>query len=288
MPQLPSALLGAASQLLPGLSGGGEVTQTPGYYVQVLQSRALMVAVLETRYAWRGDSVSLTDVLCPPDSDEDPAICLDRAWRRLRRATAISADNQTSIIRVAVEAPDRRLAADIANAYLQQLNEFNLRSSREQARQRRVFVEERRNEVAEELRAAESRLRSFLLANRQIQGAPELEFEQARLQRQVTIAQEMYLTLSRAYDTQRVEESNNVAAINIIDPAVPPVRRSYPARVSWVLMGFILSLTAAVAIALLLDWVQRSRTRESEVWAEIGRGVGERVSAVRQRLSVRG
>ena len=284
MPQLPSALLGAASQLLPGFAGGGEATQTPGFFVQVLQSRALMVDVLQTRYAWRGDSTTLADIISPPERVADPAKRLDLAIRRLRRATALSADLGTSIVRVAVELKDRQLAADVANAYLAKLNAFNLRSSREQARQRRVFVEERRTEVAEELRTAENRLRAFLMSNRQTVGAPDLEFEQARLQRQVTMAQEMYMTLSRAYDNQRVEESNNVAALTVIDPATPPALRSYPARRSWVIMALIVSLSAAVALAVLLDWVRQSRNRESAAWDEIGRGVGERMSSVRLRV----
>ncbi|HWO89876.1 MAG TPA: GNVR domain-containing protein [Gemmatimonadales bacterium] len=256
MPQLPAALAGVAGQFLQGV-GTGEGVQTPGYYVQVLRTDGLMREVLLTPFpaprsrvtTASSDSIVLLDYLV--EDGKPLAVRLDAALKILRKRLSVSADNQTSIIRIGVELPDRELAASVANAFVERLNAFNLRTAREQARQRRVFAEERRNELARELRDAEEQLRAFLVRNRLYQNDPDLQFQFGRLERQVQLRQEMYLTLSRAYEQMRVEETNDVPPLTVIDSAVAPVKRSYPSRRVWLVLSLALGLTMSVTYVSL-------------------------------------
>lgn len=266
--QLPSILAGVASQLLPDL--GGEPVQSPGFYVQVLQSRELMAAVLQARYVrpgTAGDSATLLQILRP--GGRTAADSLERGVRILRRLASVSADNQTNIVRVSVETSDPVLSADVANRFEAELNAFNLRSGREQAQQRRIFVEERRNEVAQELRDAEDALQRFLQTNRVYETDPNLRFAYDRLQRQVQLRQEMYLTLSRAYENMRVEEANTVPALTVIDHAIAPRMRSAPRRSVWLLMALFLSATLMAAAAAALHYRDVLRSQHARAYGEV-------------------
>lgn len=267
VPELPAALAGVASQFLPGI-GGTDGARAPGYYIEVLESREIMMKVLERPYRLvSGDSTTLLDWLVPRARTVEDQV--DRGLRKLRDATSASADNQTGIIRLGVELRDRVLAAQVANAFVVELNAFNLQTSKEQARQRRVFVEERRSEVAGELQEAEDSLRAFQRANRLIQGSPDLEFEYARLQRRMQMVEETYLTLSRAYENMRVEEANDVAAITLVDPAVPPVRRSFPARRMWVIVAGLVAFTSLVTALAMIDRINELRLQAPRDWGSL-------------------
>jgi uncharacterized protein involved in exopolysaccharide biosynthesis len=97
----------------------------------------------------------------------------------------------------------------------------------------------------------------------------------------------MFLTLSRSYETMRVEETNDVAAITVIDRAVPPVRRSYPSRRTWALVTLAFTFTACVTLALVLDWLESLHRLDAEVWEDLRARWRQLVADLRRRPSFR-
>ena len=222
--RLPTGVAGLAGQL--GVSLGGDPSQSPRFYGEVLRSRELFERVLTSRFpdprarSGQADSVRLLEVLRV--GGRDGADSLARGVEELTELVSVIPDNQTSIVRLSVTVSYAPLAAAVANRLVAYLNEFNTHKRQSQARERRRFTEERVAAADSELRRAEDAVKTFYERNRGWQQAPELVFEETRLRRQVTVSQEVFLTLKREYETARIEEVNDTPVITVIDPAVPP------------------------------------------------------------------
>ncbi len=288
---LPGGLAGLAAQFGVAVPGGG--TSSSAFYADVLQSRTLLDQVLLTRFPdprseEPGDSAALIDII-DIKGDEEPER-LERGRRALARAVSIGVDDETFVVSLSVETKRyRATAAAVANRFVDLLSEFNTETRQSNAQVRRRFIEERMAEAEMELVLAEEVLKDFLERNRQFRGSPELTFEYERLQRQVTIKQEVFTTLRRSYEEARIQEVNDTPVITVIDRAVPPVRKSSPKRKLNVILAFMLGGVLSVVWAFGQEYAERARAREkaeyqefTSRWAAIKRELG---SLLRRRRS---
>ncbi len=278
-----SELLGAASQI--GLLGGTgiEPSRSSLFYADLLTSRPIVYGVLETRVAGPngavagapGDSTELLDVLGV--SGRTLPERLDKGYRKLLPRLVVDTDRRTGIVRLSVTARGPALAAEIADAELRQLAQFNGTSRQSQARARRTFAEKRAVESVAELTSLENSLRQFYERNRSWRGSPTLVLEEQRLQRQIAVQQEVYLTLRREVETARIAEVNDLPVFTVIERPAPPIRHSKPHRVAVVLYAVAGSwLLTALAVlvreggwgALGLDpaFVTRLRAQLQRLW----------------------
>ena len=284
--RVPAGLAGLAGQF--GVSLGGEASQSPQFYAEVVKSRELADRVLLTRFPDpRGehnpaDSATLLQIL-RVDGD-DLANSLHDGRKALADRVSVRVDNQTNIVTLSVDSRYPALAAEVANRFVLYLNEFNAQTRQSQARERRRFVEDQVTDAERDLRAAEEDLKTFYERNRSWQQSPQLVFEEGRLRRQVEIRQEVYLTLKREYETAKIEEVNDTPVITVVDPAVPPQERSKPKRKLLVVLAFVLSGMVGVFWAFGAEYVERAR-REDEGEYEEFRGLVARLrDDVRQAL----
>ncbi|HEX5435622.1 MAG TPA: GNVR domain-containing protein [Gemmatimonadaceae bacterium] len=179
---------------------------------------------------------------------------LSRGVRLLRKQAQSNVDETTGIVTLSVELDDPELAAAVANRMLQLLDRFNTTQRQTQSRQERIFVEGRLKEAEKELRAAEQQQVQFLEANRQYQQSPLLTVEANRLDQQVQTKQEAFLTLTKAYEDAKIAEVRDTPSITVVDAAVPPVMRSSPRRLLFLLVGLFLGVLTAGAVVYLLDF----------------------------------
>jgi len=258
----PAVLPGQLSNLaaLAGVSiGGASASQSPQFYAAVLTSKPIQYAVLKRRYPTAGlggswqdqDSATLIEILAPPGRTADEQLW--NAAMLLARRTDISTDQRTSIIRIAITLPTPVLSAAVANAFGEELNRFNREVRQSQARGRRIFAEDRVKEVSAELVNAEVAIRDFFASNREYQNSPRLVFEYNRLQRSLTVQQELYLDLRRQLDAARLAEVDDLPVITIVETAIPPQRKSGPRRSLWLVTVVVLSTGAFAAVLVIRD-----------------------------------
>jgi uncharacterized protein involved in exopolysaccharide biosynthesis len=236
-PSLPAGLSGLASQLgvIPGNPG-----RSPEFYARLLNGRHIREVLALTRFP---DGKSLTDYY----GTGGHADSVERTIRKLAKDYSVSVDRATSIVRVDVELRDPSFAAEVANMFVLQIDSFNMQLRQSSARARRIFTEARLGDAQTRLTETETALRDFLTQNR-AGNAPALQFERSRLERRVSIAQELYLSLARGAQTARIDEVNDTPVISVVAPAFVPMRRSRPRRL---LVGFIAGILAAVAAGAL-------------------------------------
>jgi capsule polysaccharide export protein KpsE/RkpR len=85
--------------------------------------------------------------------------------KQLARLTTISDDKKSGVITITVQDTDRVRARDMAQAYLDELNNLITRTSTSSARQERIFIESRLHTVAADLEQAQLALSEFSSKN---------------------------------------------------------------------------------------------------------------------------
>ena len=252
---------GLAAQL--GISlGGGDGPGSPSYFTELLHTREILGRVA-------------ADSFCDPCGEGRPRAPLttilglqgldslrrtDAAVRRLRGAIR-PAISRTGIITLYVTMPSPSLAQQVAEAALHEVSRFNVESQQSQAAAERRFTEQRMGEVQRELRSAEAQLLAFLQTNR-IASSPELEIRRGRLEQEVELRRQLYLTLARAYEQAKIDEVRDTPILTVLDRpsyALLPDGRGLVARTAFSLVYGGLAGVALV-LALFLYQLRRRRT----------------------------
>jgi tyrosine-protein kinase Etk/Wzc len=90
---------------------------------------------------------------------------IEKAGKKLSQHTGVALTNE-GFIRVTVTEPDRKLAADLANAYAEELDVFLRLNTNTSARHRREFMDQRLEETQRALASAEDSLRDYQTQSR--------------------------------------------------------------------------------------------------------------------------
>jgi uncharacterized protein involved in exopolysaccharide biosynthesis len=275
----PAPVTGLAAQL--GLViGSPEGDQSPQFYVDLLQSREILLAVVDTQYQYvsNGEPVSgtLVEILGTRGTTTE--------FRRRQTAEAVrglietSTSPRTGVITLALRAEHPVLAQQIALNLLGEVVRFNSQRRQSQAVAERRFTEQRVNEAAAELRAAEERWQSFLQQNREFRGSLRLSMAQDRLARDVAMRQSVYTGLAQAFEQAKIEEVRDSPVLTIIDPPDVPLLPDSRGTGRKTLMGLVLGLFLGVLLAVVREYFTRTSGGQGDAAREFARLRAEAVS----------
>jgi uncharacterized protein involved in exopolysaccharide biosynthesis len=147
---------------------------------------------------------------------------------------------------------------EVANRLLEGVNKFNLVTRQSQAGEERRFTEERLTAARASLRVAEDRLERFLRANRQL-GSPGLIFERDRLQREVTLQQQVVVGLAQAHEDARIREVRDTPVITVIERPTLAAEPDPRGRLVILMSGTLIAFFVGILAALMRDGARRLR-----------------------------
>lgn len=270
MPQtrkLSSNLSGLAAQFgvaLPGTDPG----QSPQFYVDLLESRAILGQVADTVYAGAAGPARPARVARLADwyqvTEPSPARRRDGVIDRLRRDVSARASTGSGIVSLRVRAPDPALARQLAARLLTLLDAFNRETRQTQASAERAFTARRLSEVLSELRLGENRLQLFLEQNRGFRDAPALRLQEDRLRRDLAVQQQVYTTLAQAVEQARIEEVRDTPLLTTVEMPNQPSRPDSRYVVLKAMFSGIFGLLIGLLAALLRDGRAGAATRAAE------------------------
>jgi len=272
--KLPGALgggglAGLASQM--GINAGADPSGSPDFYAQLIDSRELLTRLALSRFAdprsaTPDDSATLLQIL---EIKKERQRAMEIAVKRLGRMLSVGFDNKTNLVTITADAKWPDLSAAIANRAVALVSELNGEQRRSRAGARRSFMQERTDSAQRALDAAERQLREFYQTNRQWNTAPTLVYEEGRLRRQVEVANDMYLTVRREFETARIDEDNHVTLITVVDTAIPPRKSLWPAVVPALLVacvgGVLLGVMLSATLVVIADWARRDPLRAARL-----------------------
>ena len=260
-----SALAAAASQLgvRAPASGGGWV---PAVYVQLLHSNALLDPIAHDTLIVAEEAnrrVALMDLLKikgrkQAESEELTVIAL----RNLVQSAEL---RSLSAVQLSVRTKWPSVSAAIAKQLVAGVQKFNIESRKSQAMAESQFLEGRTDFAQQSLRDSEDRLASFLRRNR-VTNSPELALERDRLQRDVSLRQQLYTSLMQSREEARARAVRDTPVITVIEepklPVIPDARRSVLKAALGLLAGGLIGIVLAFLIRGI-TWAQSSASGQS-------------------------
>ncbi len=250
-----SRQLGAAAALLGQLSGVPlDAGTSPQFYAELFRSRSVLTDLVSSRFNVSPEDTSmhtLEEILI----DDDPSSQrTEMAVKKLAKLSDASFDTRTGIVTIGVYARTPSLAKAVGDSFLAAVGNFDLKKRQSRARAERVFIEQRYRDAGVELRDAEERLRVFYTTNRSFESSPGLRLAGERLQRDVTIHQELYLSIARELEEARIQEVRDTPVFSTIDQPVVPTRRALPKRKLIVFVNVVLGALIGVAVLSFFDF----------------------------------
>lgn len=257
---LETGLFRALAQDLPGFDmlGSQQGNSTTLLFPEILESRLVAEKVLTHEYDYGGEKGSLQEYLRADN--------LDRACRSLKRIVEITYDKKTGVVGVSATTKHPELSAQVANYYVQCLDDFNKFQRKTSAGQNREFIGKRISDAREELEQAELSLKNFRDGNLNYYRStdPELLMLHDQLVRQVQVKSQVYLTLVQQFELAAVQEKKETPLVQILDTAQPPTLKSSPARLRTTVLAFLLGLLMSLAM-VVIDHFRGGQTQYAEV-----------------------
>lgn len=257
-PSAASALLGQ----LGGLAGGALGSKNPSdLYVGMLKSRSVADSLIQR--------FKLKDLY--------KAKLMESARAALSGATAVSVNKDNSIV---IEYTDKepKRAADIANAYVEELNGLLSGIAAKEALDRKHFYEKQLNEAKEALSNAEFKMKVFQDQNRVFRlggdggmalGAsgkiPNAELEFVRLFRDVKYQETLLGLMAQQVTTAAVDAAKDTATLQVMDAALPPETKSRPKRAMIVIFATFSAFFIGVVWAFVREANERARQNPDRV-----------------------
>lgn len=98
---------------------------------------------------------------------------------------------------------------------------------------------------------------------------PGIGLEYARLFREVEVQNKLFGFLIQQYEQAKIMEAKNIPTVQVLDQAVPPVRKAKPKRLIIMLGAGLASLFLSLAFVLSVEHIQRLKEVNDERYAKL-------------------
>jgi len=191
----------------------------------------------------------------PPNQSRD--IMIDDAKDNLAGMISFSQGMVGTFSVLRVRANEPVFAKELADVVLYELENLHRLFKSQVVKQKINFIENRLTNVNKDLELSERSLKTFNEENRQI-SSPSLQLEQDRLERDVEVQKNIFLTLKQQLELSKIEEIQKSSIIQVLDrPQVPQNSSNKKLRKNLTL-GLILGLALGILLSLIRNYLNSS------------------------------
>ncbi|MEZ5066080.1 MAG: Wzz/FepE/Etk N-terminal domain-containing protein [bacterium] len=256
------SLAAAASRF--GLAMPSASSRMSSLYPQILSSHSIVTRVLDREFdSKRAGHAKLYDILKIEGSTPSEREVWGRT-KMLDDVLKVDQSIETGVTTMKVFAPESRLAADVAGAFIEELERFLSELRQQEGSRDREFIEARLQEEKEQVAVFEKDLADFRERNKKIDNSPKLLMEQERLLRQLRIQEEVYIELRRQLEIAQIEEVKSAPLVQVLDPPVAPIFRERPRRAMIMVVGAVGGFVLGLVFAFLAEFVGRQAARSPQ------------------------
>ena len=245
-----SSFSGFASQLginIP-LNIGGTVPWDE-IYPEILKSSDLMESMLGINYFTdRHGNKSLKEILIIEKKLEkySKRDQTNRAIDNLKEMIKISKDRTSPIVNIHVNAFEPVFASKLLKDLIDKSSLIQRELKTKRVRQKRVFIEERLEQVSKEMKDMEKVLREFRENNRNLSSSPSLQMKVQEMGREVDLQNSLYVTLKTQYEKAKIDEVGRDDMVQKIDGPTIPTKLTSPKRTFMILIAFFVGIFSSI------------------------------------------
>ncbi len=127
--------------------------------------------------------------------------------------------------------------------------------------------------------------RQVSLADREIRAIPVRTINEARLRRDAESIAQMHADLQANYERAKLAEASAIPDVRILDPAVMPDKPTSNSAPRLILMAFLASTGLALALAILLDMIDKRFRYPEQVTNDLGLSIFGAIPAIKNLKS---
>jgi capsule polysaccharide export protein KpsE/RkpR len=207
----PDSSGGGLASLLPALSKSPGLVGMAGDLMGMKSTSAIFARVLESRTV-QDHLIERFDLRKRYSYNywED-------ARKKLTKRTVISEDKKSGVIAISVQDHDATVAAELANAYVEELGSVLAKVSTSAARRERIFIEQRLADENNTLQDAERQFSQFASANMALDVPEQTKVEveaAARLQGELIASKAQLEGLKQTYTEENIRVKSVQAHVN--------------------------------------------------------------------------
>jgi len=268
---------------------GGLITSdenSSALFPVILRSRMIMDDILSKSYSFSDGAGRRTLSLPEYFENNDP----DELYSMLAEITSVSANKKTGVIGLGVETEYPSFSQAILNAYLTELENFNMHKRRSRAKDNVKYLVRQLENKKTELEEARNNLAEFQQQNQNWAGStnPEIIKALSQLQMDIEVKTQSYVYISQEYEMSSREVQNDIPIIRILDLPSLPTQKAGPHRMLTVLIMGILTFSASLFYVLVAEMLRkRSKGPESEIYLALRDDVIKAVPVVNRLLEKR-
>lgn len=136
----------------------------------------------------------------------------------LKNSINFSEDRRTLLNTISVKIKsDSKLGEQIINNIYESIISYSSDVVNIKATEKKQFISNRLEELTESLFEAEEAMLKFSQENKQIQNSPLLTLERQRLQKDITLYNQLFFTLSDQYELAKINEKDNTTSFFILE-----------------------------------------------------------------------
>lgn len=248
---------GFASQLginIP-LNIGGKVPWDE-IYPEIIKSRDLLGSMLDINYSTvKYGDLSLYKIILNENKikgieDLDKR---NRAIDILSGLVLVKKDRSSPIVNIDVMAFEPKFAVELSKDLISISSQIQRQLKTNRVKKKRLFIEERLNQVSIEMKEMEKDLREFRENNRNLSSSPSLQMKVQEMGREADLQNSLYITLKTQYEKAKIDEVGRDDMVQQIDGPSFPTKLTSPRRVLTISMSFFIGLFFSLFIIFLKE-----------------------------------
>jgi len=239
-------------------------------YIDVIKSRTLARSLLNRKFDTEkyGSQKTLLQILTY--GNKEPSSGIDTLFIDGIDAVQgmIEINKYKNMYELEISAFEPQLAADVANAVMEELDRHQQEYNARNTAKTRQFIEDRLVDVKIEMETAEEFLKEFREQNRSIEESPQLQLEQERLARDVAVLIGVFTTLKQQLVTAKIDEIKKSDYVVMLDGPEIPIHPVESKKRIMVILAGILGIGMGMLLAFIKEYFLKSDKEEQGKMSE--------------------